>query len=46
MKGEGRLWEVGGVLAVGGKEGGGKAVRSRWRAGCWRQGRGREGCEE
>ena len=30
-KGERRLWGVGGGLAVGGKEGDGKAVRSRGR---------------
>ena len=41
-KGEGRLCGAGGGLAVGGKEGVGKTVRSRWRAGCWRQGKGGE----
>ena len=45
-KGERRLWGVGGWLALGGKAGGGETVRSRWRAGCWRQGRGWEGCEK
>ena len=46
---EGWLLEARKGEAVGGeavRSRGGETVRSRWRAGCWRQGRGRGGCGE